>query len=208
MWADKKRGEHDPASIDLVPGHAPGLVAFMGPEAAFVDAVTGAVQIVAVAHDTPRTLAPPSPQIPTAIAGDGQTVFWLTPAPAVSLNSAPREEGAPTVLAQGLTAASLLRLDDTSVYWVEPGAGTIHAMPKTGGSVRTVAAAGPGTSDLVSDGTRLFWTNAKTGTVSGVPVGGGEVQTLVTDLDEPRFVAVDGAAVFFESGGTVYRRPK
>ena len=208
IWADKVRGEHDPVEVELVEGYAPSVVAFMGPEAAFIDGQTGAVHIVAVANDTPTQLAPPTESKPVAIAGNTTLVAWSTPGPSASVMVAPRKGGAPRAVAQGQSAATLLEMDDAQAYWADPKDGSIAAATLNGGEVTTLVSGQPGISDIAVGADALFWSNAATGQVLSVPKVGGEPRVVATGLDAPRFIALDGAAVYWESGGVVYRLPQ
>jgi hypothetical protein len=208
IWADKIRGEHEPVAVELIEGFTPTKVAFMGPEAAFIDGQTGAVDIVAVANDTPTQLAAPAEPKPVAIVGNGQTVVWSTPGPGANIIAAPREGGAPRILAQGQSAAPLLAIDDTRVYWADPTDGSISSAILEGAEVATLVSGQPGISDLAVGADAVLWSNEKTGQILEVPKAGGESRVVATGLDAPRFVALDGAAVYWEAGGVVYRLPK
>ena len=134
-----------------------------------------------------------------------------SPAPDASSIDAPRIDagGASsgvTLWSGGCPAG--LAVDETRVYWADPGAGEIFAMPKAGGSPTVLATAQDRPSGIaVSDG-YVYWTNSGepaeagfnptgNGTVKKVAAGGGPVATLAADLVSPRALTVQGAGVFF-----------
>ncbi len=80
-------------------------------------------------------------------------------------------------------------------------------MPLTGGAVTVLVPNDPGVTDIAVEGTAVFWSNGQTGNISTVERRGGEPRVVATGLDNPRHVELDGSAVFWESGGVVYRLP-
>lgn len=209
LWADKKRGEHDPQSITVPETHRPMMAAFMGPHAAYVDGPTNAIYVIAVAGGEPRELAPASEMPPMHLVGDGEVVMWTTPGPAAQLRSAGVQEGPATTLSAELGQPRALTLAEGFVYWADDAKGSIHRMPKAGGEVQTVAGDIRGVSDIEVGRSTVYWVESA-GTLKAAPLPGtpGEARTIASGLAAPRFVVADAAAVFWESGGTVFRLPQ
>lgn len=227
VWVDKVRGKHDSSPL-VLEGFSPSRAAFLGPEFAFIDGVSGAVMMAPVAGGPPRVLVPgraapdaPKPRrgepapppgpaaLPTELVGDATHVYVLSPAPVSTVWAVPRDgQAPPRALATGQTSPRTLTLDDTHVYWVESSAGAITRVPKTGGVPEVLATGQAGAGGLATDATSVFWTNPVAGTVHSVPKAGGDIATVAMGLSEPRFVAVDSAAIFWESGGAVFRQAR
>ncbi|MEM6293126.1 MAG: hypothetical protein AAGA54_17755 [Myxococcota bacterium] len=224
VWVDKIRGAHQPSTIALE-GYAPTRAAFLGPEFAFIDGPTGAVVIAPVSGGAPRVLVPgrveppggrkkkapevPPPTLPTELTGDATSIFVATPAPVSTVWAVPRDGQAPArALATGQTTPKHLAADDTHVYWVEAGSGSIVRAPKAGGPVEVLATGQQGAGALAMDATHVYWPAGPAGAVLSVPKAGGEITTVASGLTSPRFVAVDSVALFWESGGTVYRQAR
>lgn len=230
VWVDKVRGAHEPSPMALE-GFSPQRAAFLGAEFAFIDGVSGAVMMAAVAGGPPRVLVPGRPvatdapkrrrgkkreevpagpaALPTEIAGDATHVYVLSPAPVSTVWAVPRDgQAPPRALATGQTNPRTLTLDDTHVYWIEAGQGAIARVPKTGGVPEVLATGQAGAGGLAIDATHVYWTNTASGSLHSIPKAGGDMATVASGLSEPRFVAVDSVAVFYESGGTVFRQAR
>lgn len=228
VWLDKVRGSHDPSTLALE-GFSPKRAAFLGPEFAFIDATTGAVMMAAVSGGPPRVLVPGRPvaadtpkrrgkkeevpagpaALPTELVGDEAHVYVLSPAPVSTVWAVPRDgQAPPRALATGQTNPRTVSLDETHVYWVEGGQGAITRVPKTGGVPEVLATGQAGAGGLAIDATHVYWTNTASGSLHSIPKAGGDMTTVASGLSEPRFVAVDSVAIFYESGGTVFRQAR
>lgn len=229
VWLDKVRGSHDPSTLALE-GFSPTRAAFLGAEFAFIDATTGAVMMAATSGGSPRVLVPGRPAVvdtpkrrhgkkgdvsagpaalPTELVGDETHVYVLSPAPVSTVWAVPRDgQAPPRALATGQTSPRTVTLDDTHVYWVEGGQGAITRVPKTGGVPEVLATGQAGAGGLAIDATDVYWTNTASGSLHSIPKAGGDMTTVASGLSEPRFVAVDTVAIFYESGGTVFRQAR
>ena len=207
LWADKKRGEHEPQSITLPEGHVPRLAAFMGPEVAYVDGPTGSVFVIAVAGGEARSLAEAGPVAPVEIVGDGRFVYWITPGPGGTLSRASVQGGPVTALATELGQPRALTLDGDTVYWFDAAHQAVQRV-SPGSAVESVTTGVTNVRDLALDEGKVYGVDAAAGTLFAVPKTGGDRQTLASELATPRFVLVDGAGVYWESGGTIFRLPK
>ena len=67
--------------------------------------------------------------------------------------------GAPTPLASGQNTPYDIAVDGTSVYWTDPGSGTVMKVPLGGGSPTTLASGLPGPGRIAVDGTSVYWTD-------------------------------------------------
>lgn len=230
IWVDKVRGQHSPGTIALE-GFAPTRASFLEGEFAFIDGGTGAVMMAPVSGGVPRVLvagrpaldpakpetrpkpdtepAPGPAAIPTELVADATHVYVLSPAPVSTIWAVPRDgQAPPKALATGQTNPRTLTLDETHVYWVEGVQGAITRVPKTGGVPEILANGQVGAGGLAIDATHVYWTDTAAGRVHAVPKGGGEIATVASGLSNPRFVAVDTVAIFYESGGSVFRQAR
>jgi hypothetical protein len=110
-------------------------------------------------------------------------------------------------------------IDGNDVYWSNEG-----ATPGTGSIVRLARGAAAGTAPteiarqqnrprgLAADATHVYWvtTDATDGQVLRVPKGGGTPEALVSNLKNPREIALDDEHAYFTSyaDGTVQRVKK
>ena len=112
-------------------------------------------------------------------------------------------------LVTGLSTGVELALDDRAVYYVDSGAGEIHALDRTTG-VNTLLASGrehPVAPALRGD--QLFFLELGTeamdyndGRLLRMPSAGGTVDVLLDNLDAPNGLAADTAGIYLCTRGT------
>lgn len=205
VWVDQKRGVHEPSTIPT-PEFQPQRAAFLGAEFAFIDKA-GAVAVAAVAGGPIRKLAEPAVPAPTLVAGDKTTVFWAVPAPTSSIFAAARDGSTPArVLATAVADPKRLAVHGGELYWIDHAAAAISKIPVAGGTPQVVVRSKAGS--VAFDDARLYWTDPAAGVVMAMPLAGGDAVTLAQEQAEADLIAVDGAAVYWNAGGTIQRVPK
>jgi hypothetical protein len=105
---------------------------------------------------------------PTAIAVDGQNVYWANraAAPDGSIAQLPLAGGTPFVLAPDQNMPTGLAIDGTNLYW---SAGElIKTVPIDGGAVVSLAASQNAPMGVAVDATSVYWCDHGSGTVMKV----------------------------------------
>jgi hypothetical protein len=155
--------------------------------------------------------SPDSGREPTALAVDGDQIFWVT---ATEVMTARLGDGTPRVLAFGQKGATKLAVDASNVYWATVGTGPssgpghdggIFSMPRTGGAPLALAANQNAPLAIAVDGGNVYWTAggydgpgvAPSGQVLSVPATGGTPRIWATALIGPGALAVAGGHVVF-----------
>jgi hypothetical protein len=119
-----------------------------------------------------RTLASNQSNV-SGIAGDGETVFWLTFDDGIvwSLNLA--GSARPAQLATRQTTARCLVSDEKRLFWTDSNDGRVAQMSKAGGTVTNlVTYMGDNPVALTVNATTVYWTGSN-GMIGKVPIGGG-----------------------------------
>ncbi len=153
------------------------------------------------------------PQQIEGIAVDADSVYWLQvttgsgAANPASVMKAPLAGGAATEVAslQELPEqGGSFTLDDTSVYWSDPVAGTIMSVPKAGGTPVTLATGQGHPTSLVVAADSVYWitvTDQSSALVAKVPKTGGAPVTWVAGPpsagDPTGDLAVDATGVYY-----------
>jgi hypothetical protein len=94
------------------------------------------------------------------------------------------------------TSPFRLATDATSVYWTDPGAGTVRKAPLAGGAPSTVALAQFNPVHVVSDGTWVYWSNQDVGTVSRAHPDGSSLSVIATVGSQVNGIAVDATLAY------------
>ncbi len=208
------RGEHYPESVAVSGAHVYWIndrgVTGGGEELGTVDKVSvggGSVTTLATDH--------PGPCISSALAVDGEHVYWAD-FWGGTVNEIPVGGGPVTTLASGQLFPCSVAVDGTHVYWSDLGDepdGSVNEVPIGGGGVTTLATHQNIPLSVAVDGTHVYWVDQfgnpdGYGTVNEVPLGGGSVTTLATGASLFS-VATDGTNVYWVDfdGGTVNEVP-
>jgi len=127
----------------------------------------------------------------------------------------PRGGGIPVQLVS--RPARRIAVDDAYAYFVQYYDGEVRRVPLTGGPDALVASTAPlqtGPGDIAVDDRYVYWVVAKPaaegGSVRRAPKAGGPAESLVGEIDVPRGIVVDAAAVYWteERAGTVRKLAK
>jgi hypothetical protein len=202
LWVDRKRGEYEPQILAVGTSKVAAAHCLQG-ECAFVDALDGAITVVAQDDTPPRKLT--SPQIPAPHElriAEGEIV-WAVPGAPAAIASVPTAGGPVRLLAGNEAQPRHLRLDETHVYWI--GDAGLRRVPRAGGDVQTVVARPVVAFAL--DGERVVVSDAA-GTIAAVASTGGEPQMLASGQTGAGWVAVDAAAIYWTAGESIVRLPK
>lgn len=111
-----------------------------------------------------------------------------------------------TTLVSGLSNPQGIAVDDTNVYWIEYGSGTVKKIAKGGGPVGTLASGLFSPSGLALDNSFVYFAEnvgSPASNIKKVSKGGGAVTTLVSGQPSTSKVAVDRTSVYwtdFNSG--------
>ena len=137
--------------------------------------------------------------LPSSLVADGDVVDWAAGDTILSA-SGPTSE--PAVLFQQPGDVGALAVDATSLYWLEPGTGSVVAAPKAGGTP-VVLAAGEALAGgiAVEQGVVYFTTGAA---IRTVPAAGGPVTTLAPAAATGAIAVSGGQVAWIESGQWVY----
>jgi hypothetical protein len=98
-----------------------------------------------------------------------------------------------------------IAVDDTSVYWVDFGNGSVFKVPIGGGAVATLYSNGMSAQGISLDSSNVYWTDTGAGTVMKVSKDGGTIVTLASSQVGPIGVALgpnDKTVYWGDSTGT------
>jgi len=91
-------------------------------------------------------------------------------------------------------------VDDTWIFFVDTGGGTIKKMPKAGGAVVTLASGEAKPVRIAQDATHIYWTNNLGAAVRRIAKSGVGGPMLVAAASEPGDLAVDESRVYWSNG--------
>lgn len=135
------------------------------------------------------------------LAVDASNVYWRSnytgdKEPA-QLKKMPLDGGAITTVDLGPAPVSSV-LHAGSLYWTNPGAGTVMKNPLDGSTPITLAAGRIGLDELIlADTDSLYWTEGRGSALMKVPLQGGTPTTLVTGQSINAPMAVDSTSVYW-----------
>lgn len=184
----------------------------------FADFKDGLMQVYK-GGGTPRSIAPNTGVSIGSIVADATTVYYITADNSTtgSIYSVPRGGGMPKLLATNLPAPVDMRLDSTSIYWLNLGTimgqdvaadGSIERMLKDGSGRQKLVGSLSAPSLLDIDDANVYYgeTGAGLGSTAmglrGISKSGGTVTRLVDNI--PVFaLAVSGSDVFYSSASSL-----
>lgn len=175
----------------------------------------GAVWQVPKSGGTPVMLAQGS--LTSGVAVDSTSVYWTDeiggvdagPTNTGSVMKMPIGGGAIVTIATGQNIPLDVKVDGTSIYWVNQGDvtmadGMVMKAPLAGGSLVTLATGQDTIFDLAIDSTTVYWNDwgqqtvnppKTTGSIVSVPLGGGTPTTIAAQV-QPYDVVVDGTSLY------------
>jgi hypothetical protein len=159
-----------------------------------------------------RTLAERQPY-PSAIAVDGEHVYWVSAVQGAVLR-APRRGGAATAIAEDLGVPLSLCLDEVAVFvTVCEEDGAIVRIPKRGGEPEAIAPGQVFPACLAVDGEGIYWTtlgdDRDNGQVCSAEKSGDGFRILAEGQLGPDGIGVDEAYVYWLTRtDCVWRAPK
>jgi hypothetical protein len=99
--------------------------------------------------------------------------------------------------------------DDTYLYWVNTGDGTVMSAPKAGGAMPTTLTAGEDTpSSLTLDGPNLYWTTASEVRMCPVRSCNGNVVTVADNQGTAHSIQTNRTAVYWVANEAIMRLAK
>jgi hypothetical protein len=142
------------------------------------------------------------PQGATALALDGEAVFWGTPDGLVER----RDGSGSAVLATETSSIDAVAVDATRVYYTTTG--VLHAVPRGGGPSAVVATqlGQPFALTLDESAGALYLLDSGAGIAAGRVLRvepGGVVSELLTGLDVPSGLAIDDGSVYVTAHGVL-----
>lgn len=207
LWIDTKNPTPRPVAIPMGPV-SPDRAAFLGSEVAVVDDV-GALFIAPVSGGEPRQLLAATKPSATALVGDEVSVYWFTPVRGGELTTIPRQGGVVRIMARAVGSLRGLTSHGAFLYGINTTSGALQRWPKAGGTAETLVSDGlQDAFGLAVDDDHVYWTQPVEGIVGTVPVSGGPTRLFATAQAEPRWIALDRAAVYWEASGALFRLPK
>jgi hypothetical protein len=146
-----------------------------------------------------------------AIAVDAANVYWLTlgyPNPATVAQCPLGGCATPTVLSTANGCPWGLAVTATHVYWSDDCLNVVRRTPIGGSGGPTTFAATLGATGMAIDSTTVYWTSSQGWVgkcpLTGCPIGGdgGALPTeLASGQDDPLYIAVDSANVYWLNQG-------
>jgi hypothetical protein len=162
---------------------------------------------------TASATTPPPPVTASAADAGGTAAGEGDAAP-----PAPATDSSPHKVANVQTATPAIAVDDSAVYYIDLGDGSLNSVAP-GGGTRTTLFSSPGTvmgvPYLTQDSGVLYFawrvqpdTGATDGKVFRFEKGGDQPQPLASGVkDDFTGIAVDPTNVYYSSGSTIYRVP-
>lgn len=162
----------------------------------------GAIMKVPIGGGTPIVLADQQCS-PQSIAIDDDTVYWTN---ATGVLKVPKVGGLLDAVDLGETSPVAVSVSGSNVSWTDE-TGTLYVAATANGPPTTLARGLGILHGLAIDGTSAYWTefNGSPGALMTVPLVGGTPTMLATDDDEPKWVAVDEAYVYWTNHAQVQR---
>ena len=101
-----------------------------------------------------------------------------------------------------------MAVDDTSIYFVSSGAGTVSVLPKTGGTApRTLATGEAKPVHIALDAQYVYYSANLGGAIKRVPKNGATPAAVVVPTTQPTELVVDSQRVYWVSGTTLSAAP-
>lgn len=95
-----------------------------------------------------------------------------------------------------------ITVDGDTVFFTDPGAGTVSAVSVNGGPANTLAMGQGQPRRIVSDGTYVYWSNYLSGTIMRTQEDGTGTPAIVAPANEPLGLAVDTSNVYWADTAT------
>lgn len=218
FWSDFGKGTisryvgSGPSTTLATNQRGPVGVAAFGSTVYWANPGDGTVNSVAISGGVPKVLISGLAS-PLGIAVDplGGNVFWTNTGDG-TIKSLSILDGKLTTIAVDQMDPLNIVVDSTTVYWTDPGRGTVMSCPKTGcinSAPRTLWSGTTQTSlalpwGIAVDATNVYWTDSLNRTVNQTPIGGGDTTVLAQGaivFANPAGITVDGNNVYWVNAG-------
>jgi sugar lactone lactonase YvrE len=218
FWSDFGKGTisrnvgSGPSTTLATGQQGPAGIAGFGSMVYWANPGDGTINAVAIGGGVPKVLinglASPLGLAIDPVAG---TLFWTNTGDG-TIKSFSVGDGKLTTIAVDQMDPLNIVVDATTVYWTDPGRGTVMSCPKAGcanSSPRTLWSGTTQTSlalpwGIAVDATNVYWTDSLNRTVNRTPIGGGDTTILAQGaivFANPAGIAVDGNNVYWVNAG-------
>jgi hypothetical protein len=143
---------------------------------------------------------------PSAIATDGEWVYWATGANAdagivATIARALPDGGSRSVLTPEPQRVAAIAVDETHVYWatIQGSVNYVRRMVKGGGAVEPVSSEKARATELAVTKANVVWTtkDSPLGAVYSAPKSGADASVIAPNQAVPHGIASDGTKVFW-----------
>jgi hypothetical protein len=145
-------------------------------------------------NEGPTIIASGIQTMPTTLAADGTSVFWIDGLGGIL--SVPAEGGPVATVVPGMIENGFLAVDDANVYYGGPSGGLYRAPKGGGGAPSLVSEAGAAIRGATVLGDRAYW-------VDGPATGVIELGTPVTVKSAPLLGGAVSVVAQFNAGGSM-----